>query len=88
MPMLRLGMTACIRHRPIKRSRLKLAAYLAVDAKVANAKHAANTEGDGSALAQTGDPVGEVFWIGGVAFVAAGVAIGASAASRRRSDAE
>lgn len=64
------------------------AAYLAVDAKVANAKHAANTEGDGSALAQTGDPVGEVFWIGGVAFVAAGVAIGASAASRRRSDAE
>ena len=64
------------------------AAYLAVDAKVANAKHAANAERDGSALAQTGDPVGEVFWIGGVAFVAAGVAIGASAASRRRADAE
>lgn len=64
------------------------AAYLAVDAKVANAKHAANAEGDGFALAQTGDSIGEVFWIGGVAFVAAGVAIGACAANRRCSDAE
>ena len=63
-------------------------AYLAVDAKVANAKHVANAEGDGSVLVQTGDSVGEVFWIGGVAFVAAGVAIGASVASRRRADAE
>lgn len=60
----------------------------AIDEKVANAKHVAKADGDGSALAQTGDSVGEMFWIGGVAFVAVGVAIGASAASRRRSSAE
>lgn len=51
------------------------------DAKLAGAQHA---KADGSQLAQTGDAVGEVFWVAGIAFVAAGVTIGGSMAARKR----
>ena len=58
-------------------------AEASLDEKIAGAKHVAKAEGDGAVLAQTGDAAGEVFWVAGIAFVAAGVTIGAAAKRRR-----
>ena len=58
----------------------------AADAKVSQAKHAAGNVASGSAAVSpaTGDmPAGEVFVIGGIAFVAAGCALGSYKARRR-----
>ena len=57
-------------------------AEFAVEAKVAAAKHAKAPE-SAEQLAQTGDTIGEVFWVGGIAFVAAGVTIGAAMKRRQ-----
>ena len=56
-----------------------------VDDKIAGAKHAkADDKAAGDAkLAKTGD-TDEVFWIGGIAFVAAGAAAAGAAMKRRR----
>lgn len=56
-----------------------------VDDKIAGAKHAKadNAAAGETKLAQTGD-TDEVFWIGGIAFVAAGAAAAGAAMKRRR----